>query len=91
MMNKFHDLMEKGIPIEIIIDTGDDDGNYNSIRGVIKIVGDDYIEIGRAPYQDEKSRYRNDCSHFIYIISRFFSLMAGRLSYKLIGNLELQK
>ena len=70
MMNKFHDLMEKGIPIEIVIDTGDDDGNYNSIRGVIKIVGDDYIEIGRAPYQDEKSRYNVDEVRTIIPVSR---------------------
>ncbi len=57
MMNKFQDLMENKIPVEVIIDTGDNDGHYNSIRGIIKNVGRDYIEINRAPYHDEQSRY----------------------------------
>lgn len=57
MMNKFQELLDKNIPVEVIIDTSDDDSHYNSVRGVIKSIGRDYIEIGRAPYQDEKSRY----------------------------------
>ena len=57
MMNKFQELMEKSIPVEVIIDTSDDDSHYNCIRGIIKNIGRDYIEVGRAAYQDEKSRY----------------------------------
>ncbi|MBN2229240.1 MAG: hypothetical protein JW779_06560 [Candidatus Thorarchaeota archaeon] len=57
MMNKFQNLMESATPVEVIIDTGDDDSHYNSIRGIITNVGRDYIELLRAAYQDEKSRY----------------------------------
>lgn len=70
MMNKLQDLMTHEIPVEVIIDTGDDDGNYNSLRGIIKNVGRDYIEIGRAPYQDEKSRYNVDDVRTIIPINR---------------------
>lgn len=62
--------MTHEIPVEVIIDTGDDDGNYNSLRGIIKNVGRDYIEIGRAPYQDEKSRYNVDDVRTIIPINR---------------------
>jgi hypothetical protein len=57
MMNKFQELMDKNIPVEVIIDTSDDDSHYNCIRGIIKNIGRDFIEVGRAAYQDEKSRY----------------------------------
>ncbi|TFG27900.1 hypothetical protein EU527_18025 [Candidatus Thorarchaeota archaeon] len=70
MMNKLQDLMEKEIPIEVIIDTGDEDGHYNSIRGTIKNVGRDYVEISRGPYQDEKSRYNVDEVRTIVPMSR---------------------
>jgi len=70
MIDKFKDLMENKIPIEVIIDTGDDDGHYNTIRGLIKNVGQDYIEINRAAYHDEQSRYNVDEVRTIIPIAR---------------------
>lgn len=70
MMNKFEVLMKNKTPIEIIIDTGDEDGHYNTIRGVIKFVGPDYIEVGRPPYHDEQSRYNVDEVRTIIPVTR---------------------
>ncbi len=62
--------MDHEIPVEVIIDTGDDDGQNNSVRGLIKYVGQDYIEIRRAPYHDEQSRYNVEEVRTIIPINR---------------------
>jgi hypothetical protein len=57
MMNKFQDLMGAEVPVQVVVDTGAIDATHNVIKGVIKHVGRNYIEILRPTNQDEKARY----------------------------------
>ena len=58
MMNKFQDLMGEQVPVQVIVDTCDT--LHSVVKGVIKHVGRNYIEVARPTNQDEKSRYGTD-------------------------------
>jgi len=75
MMNKFQDLMGAEVPVQVVIDTGSNDAAHNSVKGIIKHVGRNYIEVVRTTNQDEKARYGTDDVRVIVPIERIAEVL----------------
>lgn len=60
MMNKFQDLMNDKIPVQLVIDAVTDKAHHKVVKGLIKHVGRNYIEVGRTATGDEKSEFGRD-------------------------------
>ena len=60
MMNKFQDLMSDAVPVQVIVDTVTDKALHKVVKGIIRHVGRNYIEIGRPATGDEKSQLGTD-------------------------------
>ncbi|KXH73638.1 MAG: hypothetical protein AM326_10520 [Candidatus Thorarchaeota archaeon SMTZ-45] len=73
MMNKLQDLMTDQVPVQVIVDI--DDTLHNVIKGIIKNVGRNYIEVLRPTNQDEKSRYATDEVKIIVPIEKIAEVM----------------
>ncbi|MFX0054449.1 MAG: hypothetical protein ACFFAX_10990 [Promethearchaeota archaeon] len=57
MMNKFQDLMNAKVPVQLVVDAITDRAHHKVVKGRIKLVTRNYIEIGRAATGDEKSQF----------------------------------
>jgi hypothetical protein len=60
MMNKFQDLMNDKVPLQIVVDAITDRAHHKVVKGFIKHVGRNYIEIGRTATGDEKSQFGSE-------------------------------
>ena len=60
MMNKFQDLMNEKVPVQLVVDAITDRAHHKVVKGTIKLVTRNYIEIGRAATGDEKSQFGTD-------------------------------
>ena len=60
MMNKLQDLMNDKIPIQLVVDAVTDRAHHKVVKGTIKNVSRNYVEIGRAATGDEKSQFGSD-------------------------------
>ncbi len=60
MMNKLQDLMNDKVPIQLVIDAITDRAHHKVVKGIIKNVSRNYVEVGRAATGDEKSQFGSD-------------------------------
>ena len=60
MMNKLQDLMNDKIPIQLVVDAVTDRAHHKVVKGIIKNVSRNYVEVGRAATGDEKSQFGSD-------------------------------
>lgn len=65
--------MTDQVPVQVIVDI--DDTLHNVIKGIIKNVGRNYIEVLRPTNQDEKSRYATDEVKIIVPIEKIAEVM----------------
>ncbi len=73
MMNKFQDLMGDKVPVQVIVDTNE--SIHSIVKGVIRHVGRNYIEVERTTNQDEKSRYGTDEVRVIVPVAKIAQVM----------------
>jgi hypothetical protein len=59
-MNKFQDLMNDAVPVQIVVDAITDRAHHKVVKGIIKHVGRNYIEVGRVATGDEKTHFGTD-------------------------------
>jgi hypothetical protein len=60
MMNKFQDLMNAKALIQLVVDAITDRAHHKVVKGTIRLVTRNYIEIGRVATQDEKAQFGRD-------------------------------
>lgn len=60
MMNKFQDLMNDKVQVQLVVDAKTDRAHHKVIKGTIVHVGRNYIEIDRAATGDEKTQLGSD-------------------------------
>jgi hypothetical protein len=60
MMNKFQDLMNDKVHVQLVVDAITDRAHHKVIKGIIVHVGRNYIEISRAATGDEKAQLGSD-------------------------------
>ncbi|MFW9966428.1 MAG: hypothetical protein ACFFEA_04680 [Candidatus Thorarchaeota archaeon] len=60
MMNKFQDLMNDKVPVQLVVDAITDRAHHKVVKGTIKLVTRNYIEVGRVATGDEKSQFGTD-------------------------------
>ena len=73
MMNKFQDLMGAKVPVQVVVNA--DDTMHSVVKGIIKNVGRNYIEVGRPTNQDEKARYSTDDVRVIIPVDKIAQVM----------------
>ena len=59
-MNKFQDLMNAKAPIQLVVDAITDRAHHKVVKGTVRLVTRNYIEIGRIATGDEKSQFGRD-------------------------------
>ena len=52
--------MNDQVPLQIVIDAPTDRAHHKVVKGTIKHVGRNYIEVGRTATGDEKSQFGSD-------------------------------
>ncbi|MFX0107498.1 MAG: hypothetical protein ACFE7R_04375, partial [Candidatus Hodarchaeota archaeon] len=60
MMNKFQDLLNDASRVQLVVDAITDRAHHKVVKGTIKHVGRNYIEVGRLATEDEKSQLGTD-------------------------------
>jgi hypothetical protein len=60
MMNKFQDLMNEKVPVQLVVDAITDRAHHKVVKGIIKLVTRNYVEVGRVATGDEKSQFGTD-------------------------------
>ena len=69
-MNKLQDLMNAKIPVQLVVDFIADKAHHKLVKGIIKNVSRNYVEIGRAATGDEKAQIGGDEVRVIIPIER---------------------
>ena len=59
-MNKLQDLMNAKIPVQLVVCVEADKAHHKLVKGIIKNVSRNYVEIGRAATGDEKAQIGGD-------------------------------
>jgi hypothetical protein len=75
MMNKLQDLMNDKIPVQLVVDAITDRAHHKVIKGIIKNVSRNYVEIGRAATGDEKSQLGSDVVRIIIPIEKIAEII----------------
>ncbi|MGD9381535.1 MAG: hypothetical protein PVI03_03745 [Candidatus Thorarchaeota archaeon] len=78
MMNKFQDLMNEKVPVQIVVDAITDRAHHKVVKGTIKHVTRNYIEIGRTATGDEKSQFGTDEVRVIIPIDKIAEVIYSR-------------
>jgi hypothetical protein len=77
MMNKYQDLMNDNVPVQIVVDAVTDRAHHKVVKGIIRHVGRNYIEIGRTAKGDEKVELRSDEVRIIIPFERVAEVIYG--------------
>ncbi|MHA2026802.1 MAG: hypothetical protein ACW98U_12955 [Candidatus Thorarchaeota archaeon] len=56
MMNKFQDLMNAKVQVQLVVDAITDRAHHKVIKGTVVHVGRNYVEIDRVATGDEESQ-----------------------------------
>lgn len=75
MMNKLQDLMNDKIPVQLVVDALTDRAHHKVVKGIIKNVSRNYVEIGRAATGDEKSQFGSDEVRIIIPIDKIAEII----------------
>jgi hypothetical protein len=76
-MNKLQDLMNDKIPVQFVVDAITDRAHHKVVKGIIKNVSRNYVEIGRAATGDEKSQFGSDVVRIIIPIEKIAEIIYG--------------
>ncbi|MHA2071801.1 MAG: hypothetical protein ACW985_08445 [Candidatus Thorarchaeota archaeon] len=57
MMNKFQDLMNASVKVQLVVDAITDRAHHKVVKGTIKHVGRNYLEVGRVATGDEATQF----------------------------------
>ncbi|MHA2142914.1 MAG: hypothetical protein ACXADC_00715 [Candidatus Thorarchaeota archaeon] len=60
MMNKFQDLMNDKTQVHLVVDAITDRAHHKVVKGTIKHVGRNYLEVGRKATGDEETQFGSD-------------------------------
>jgi hypothetical protein len=77
MMNKFQDLMNDQIPVQIVVDAITDRAHHKVVKGIVRYVSRAYIEIGRLATGDEKSQLGTDEVRIVIPIEKVAEVIYG--------------
>jgi hypothetical protein len=77
MMNKLQDLMNDKIPVQLVVDAITDRAHHKVIKGIIKNVSRNYIEVGRSATGDEKSQFNSDEVRVIIPLEKIAEIIYG--------------
>ena len=80
MMNKFQDLMNDKVPVQLVVDAVTDRAHHKVIKGIIKHVTRNYIEVARAATGDEKSQFGTDDVRVIIPIEKIAEVIYAERS-----------
>ncbi|MFW9793471.1 MAG: hypothetical protein ACFFEE_04145 [Candidatus Thorarchaeota archaeon] len=78
MMNKFQDLMNDKVQVQLVVDAITDRAHHKVIKGTIVHVGRNYIEIGRTATGDEKAQLNSDDVRVLIPIERIAEVIYSR-------------
>lgn len=76
-MNKLQDLMNDKIAIQLVVDVITDKAHHKLVKGVVKNVSRNYVEIGRPATGDEKSQLDSEQVRVIIPIDRIAEIIYG--------------
>ena len=79
MMNKFQDLMNEKVPVQVVVDSITDRAHHKVVKGIIKHVTRNYIEIGRTATGDEKSQFGTDDVRVIVPIEKIAEVIYSKI------------
>jgi hypothetical protein len=77
MMNKFQDLMNDRVKVQLVVDAITDRAHHKVIKGTIVHVGRNYIEIGRSATGDEESQLGSGNVKVLVPIERIAEVIYG--------------
>ena len=77
MMNKFQDLMNAQVQLQIVVDTMTDRAHHKVVKGVIRYVGRNFIEVGRPATGDEKAQVGSDEVRVVIPIDKVAEVIYG--------------
>ena len=60
MMNKFQDLMNDKVQVQLVVDATTDRAHHKVVKGTVVHVGRNYIEVSREATGDEKTQLGSD-------------------------------
>ncbi|MFW9837628.1 MAG: hypothetical protein ACFFE7_08910 [Candidatus Thorarchaeota archaeon] len=76
-MNKLQDLMNAKIPIQLVVDSVTDRAHHKVVKGIIKNVSRNFVEVGRTATGDEKSHLNSDEVRVIIPIEKIAEVIYG--------------
>ena len=77
MMNKLQDLMNDKIPVQLVVDAITDRAHHKVVKGTIKNVSRNYVEVGRAATGDEKAQFGSDAVRVIIPLEKIAEIIYG--------------
>ena len=77
MMNKLQDLMGEAIQVQIVVDALTDRAHHKVVKGIIKNVSREFIEVGRPATGDEKSQLSADDVRIIIPMEKIGEVIYG--------------
>ena len=77
MMNKLQDLMNDKIPLQLVVDAITDRAHHKVVKGLIRNVSRNYVEVGRTATGDEKSQFGCDTVRVIIPIEKIAEIIYG--------------
>ena len=77
MMNKLQDLMNDKVPLQLVLDATTDRAHHKVVKGIIKNVSRNYVEVGRPATGDEKSQLGHDEVRVIIPIDKIAEIIYG--------------
>jgi hypothetical protein len=78
MMNKLQDLMNDKVPVQLVVDATTDRAHHKVVKGIIRNVSRNYIEIGRSATGDEKSQFGTDEVRIIIPLDKIAEIIYGQ-------------
>ena len=78
MMNKFQDLMNGKVPVQLVVDSITDRAHHKVVKGTIKHVGRNYLEVGRAATGDEATQFGTEEVRVIVPIEKIAEVIYAR-------------
>ena len=78
MMNKFQDLMTAKVPVQLVVHVVTDKAHHKVVKGIIKHVTRNYIEVGRPATGDEKSQMGTDDVRVIIPIEKIAEVIYSK-------------
>jgi hypothetical protein len=76
-MNKLQDIMNDKLPVQLVVSAITDRAHHKVIKGIIKHVSRNYVEVGRTATADEKAQFGSDEVRVIIPIEKIAEIIYG--------------